>query len=63
MVFLTQEERDKFATWLEQEAKSDDQMADQLNLLKGHDIMVKHMKQRAMMFSLISIELRKIEDG
>ncbi len=59
MIQLTQ--RDKFATWLEQEAESDSMMAEQLIQLKGHDAMVKRMKQRAAIFSVVSTELRKIE--
>ena len=63
MISLTREERDKFASWLEQEAKSDDAMSKQLEQIKGHPVMIKIMKQRVAIFSLVAIELRKIEDG
>ena len=62
MISLTQQERDRFALWLEQEAKSDETMSKQLEQLKGHDVMLKIMKQRAAIFSIVASELRKIED-
>lgn len=62
MITLTQIERDKFSSWLEQESKSDDEMSEQLSKLTGHEVMVKHMKQRAMIFTLVAGELRKIEE-
>ena len=62
IISLTQQERDKFAFWLEQEAKSDDDMSKQLENLKGNEVMVKRMRQRATIFSIVATELRNIED-
>lgn len=61
MISLTQQERDKFALYLEQEAKSDGDMSKQLEQLNSHNMIIKRMKQRAMIFSMVAIELRKIE--
>lgn len=62
VVWLSQEERNKFATWLRQEAETDDGMSKELEKLSGHDPMVKLMKTRAVMFLLVAKELAKIED-
>ena len=62
MISLTQQERDRFALWLEQEVKSDDEMAKQLLQLNINDLMARRMKQRVVAFSIVAIELRKIED-
>lgn len=62
MIFLTQQERDKFAAWLEQEAKSDDEMAGLLSKMTGHEAMIKHKKQRVAIFFFVASEIRKIED-
>lgn len=62
MISLTQQERDKFALWLSQEAQSDNHMAEQVMKLPSGETMAKHMKQRAILFSTMAMELRKIED-
>ena len=61
IITLTQKERDKFAAWLEQNAKSDDAMATQMEKMGGIDMVAKRMKQRAALFSLVAQELRNIE--
>lgn len=63
IITLTQEERDKFAAWLEQNAKSDDAMAEQMTKMGGLDMVVKRMKQRAALYSLVAHELRNIESA
>lgn len=62
MISLTQQERDKFALWLEQEASNDDVIATQMATLIGYEIMIKRLKQRAAIFSIVATELRRIED-
>lgn len=62
MILLTQQERDKFILWLEQEAQSDNVMVEQAMKLKGGEIIAKHMKQRVALFSIMAMELRKIEN-
>lgn len=62
MILLTQQDRDKFAAWLEQEAQNDNILVEQAMKLNGGEIIAKHMKQRAMIFTMVAIELRKIED-
>ena len=62
MIFLTQQERDKFSAWLEQEAQSDNVMAEQAMKLPGGEIIANHIKQRVILFSAVAMELRKIED-
>jgi len=62
IVSLTQQERDKFASWLEQEVQSNNVIIEQAMKLKGGEIVVKHMKQRVALFSMMAMELRKIED-
>ena len=65
-ILLSKEERDKFAAWCEMEATSDDAMATQLTKMMGmknvEDLIAKRMKQRAMAYSIVALELRKIED-
>lgn len=62
MISLTQQERDKFALWLEQAALSDDGIATQMATLIGHELMIKRLKQRAAIYSIVATELRRIED-
>lgn len=66
IIALTQEERDKFAAWLEQSAKSDTEMAEQMGKLAGSnavDAVAKRMKQRATTYSIVAKELREIESA
>lgn len=46
MVRLTKEERDKFADWLEQEAKDSFETAKLLGTLSGHDVMIGRKKTK-----------------
>ncbi len=68
MLLLIKDERERFALWCEMEAKSDNEMAGELQKMMGakwqggEDLMVKRMKQRAMAYSIVALELRKIED-
>ena len=61
MTILTEQEREKFATWLEEQAKSDDDMAEQIERLPGHDRFSERMKTRSAIFRLVAAELRGIE--
>ena len=62
MISLTQQERDKFTAWLEQEAKSDNIMVTQALKLSSGKIVAKHIRQRVVLFFMMTNELRKIED-
>ena len=62
MLSLTQQERDKFVLWLEQEAQSDNVIVEQAVKLKGGEIIAKRIKQRVALFSMMAMELKKIED-
>lgn len=58
---LTDDERKKFAAYLEGEAASDLQMVAQLEKMTGQDAVVKHMKVRAAAKRMVAAELRSIE--
>ncbi len=60
MITLTQQERDKFATYLEQESKSDADMATQVEKF-GPEVLVKKLKVEAMAARVIAEKLRSIE--
>lgn len=65
MINLTQEERDKFATWLEQKADSDEKMALQttkLDLGPGGDPIIKMLRAEALAARVIAKKLRGIEE-
>lgn len=62
MITLTQQERDKFASWLEQGVQADDIIAKQLEQMGSPEILIKHIKQRVAASSIVANELRKIED-
>lgn len=62
-MFLTKDERNRFASYCEVEAKSDNDMAVQLEKMMGaEDLIAKRMKQRAVVYSIVAIELRGVED-
>ena len=60
--FLTPAERDRFATWLEQEAKTDKAMAEQAAKLPGLKLMVSKYRAEAMAAQVISSKLRSTID-
>lgn len=60
-MLLTQQDREKFSAWLDQEAESDNIIAEELIKI-GHVEMGKRKKQRAATFSIVSEELKRIED-
>lgn len=61
---LDAKERDRFATWLEQEAESDRAIAEQAGKFgTGMDVIVKRNLVRAAACLLIANDLRCIEDG
>lgn len=62
MISLTQEERDKFAAWLEEVAQSDSVIVEQAMKLQGCEIVAKHIKQRMILFSMVAKEVRRIDD-
>jgi hypothetical protein len=62
MINLSAQERDRFATWLEQEAESDDAMATQLGKLPGnYEAMRSKWNAEALAARVIARKLRSIE--
>ena len=59
LVVLDDEDRERFASYLEQEAESDDQMAAQCERL-GHAPMVKKLRAEAMAARIVAGKLRSI---
>lgn len=62
IIRLEIKEREKFAAYLVQEATTIDGIAEQMEKLKGHDIMVKRLRERARACLIIAQDLRRIED-
>ena len=64
---LTKQERDRFATYLEMEAKSDFLMAQQMLVVNPNDPMMKTMaskyRAQAIAATIVAQNLRKIEEG
>lgn len=62
---LTQEERDKFATWLEYQAKADHKMAEQIKDMRGPpsmaEVLAKKYRVEAMAKEIVAKVLRSIE--
>ena len=65
VVVLTQEERDKFADWLEQEANTDHKMANQMKTLggTGMELGAQKYNTEAMAKEIVAKLLRSIEAG
>ena len=62
MINLTQQERDKFALWLEQEAESDKIMLEQIKKLPGQAKFGVRFEQRIMAYLIVSALLKSTED-
>lgn len=61
-MFLTQQERDKFALYLERDAASDKAIADQMEGSGiGIEAMIKKLRVEAMAAEVIARKLRSIE--
>ena len=61
---LSQEERDKFATWLVQQADEEDVMTDQLEKLSNsqiHEPRIKSKRALAQMYRLVAKEIMSWE--
>lgn len=54
MVNLTDQERDKFATWLLQEAKVNDDLIEQMDKLSVPDALIKHKKMEVVAMALVA---------
>ena len=65
MVSLSQQERDRFATWLEQDAKTTEGMIEQMKKLSMgaalHEAMTKKMKTEAAAMLIVAARLRSTE--
>lgn len=62
LINLTAAERDRFATWLEQEAETDKGMLEQMEKLGGMHPMIKQRKNEIVAALMIARKLRSIED-
>jgi hypothetical protein len=64
VIELTKEERDKFAAWLEQEARSNDEMARNCEKVKGlsMEALAKKLKAEALAAVVVAKLLRRTED-
>lgn len=63
MIFLNQDERDKFACWCEQQANSCNQIIEQLEKLGPHfEIIGKREKQFAVSALIVAQKLRATEE-
>ncbi len=63
IINLTQEERDKFAAWLEHEAKTDHEMANQMKTFggTGMELGAQKYNTEAMAKEIVAKLLRSIE--
>lgn len=61
VILLTDQERDHFAAWLEQEAESSRMLLKQLEKLPQGAVVADHMKREAGACALIALKLRSIE--
>jgi hypothetical protein len=62
IIQLTQAERDKFATWIEQEAESDRLILGQMDKTTIPEMMKTQWRAKIMAFAIVSRHLRSIED-
>lgn len=61
MIKLTQEDRDRFATWLEEEAATDDKLAEQAEKLAA-PAFVKMKRAEALAARVVARKLRSIHE-
>lgn len=61
MINLTQQERDKFAAYLEQEAATTDGTIEQLKKLPSMELSIKHFNAQSMSMKIVARILRKTE--
>ena len=61
MITLSDNDRNRFATWLEQEAHSLDSTAEQMKKIKGLEIMIRKFKAEAAAHSIVASKLRSTE--
>lgn len=62
VISLEAHERERFASWLEQEAETTDGIVEQMKKTSIPQEMVRLMKAEAGAFTLIARKLRSIED-
>lgn len=63
VISITEEERVRFAAWLEQSAKSDQEIAEQSEKLgPPGEIIASRCKVRATVFMIVARDLRSIEE-
>lgn len=61
IIQLSKEERDKFASYLEQEAESDKLILTQMEKLSGMEPLIKHKKIEILSYLTVAKILRSIE--
>ena len=62
MVNLTPQERDRFAAWLEWEAKTDNGLVEQMAKLNLPEPMIKRKRAMATAKMMVAIDLRSWEE-
>ncbi len=62
-MMLTDEERKRFASYLDESVESDMVMIEQLKLMGGHELKIKKINTEAMAAKIIAMKLRSIEAG
>ena len=62
VVLLTPKEREKFASWLEQDIESAKLIIEQLAKLPGNDVMTSHAKQEVVAEIIVLKKLRSVEE-
>ncbi len=63
MIMLTTEERERFASYLEQECLSDTEFSQRLTKIGGSESMVKKLNAEAMSEKIIAMKLRAYEQS
>lgn len=61
-LFLTSKERDRFATYLEKDAATNEEIALQIEKLGINPVMAKRYRTEAMAANIIAQKLRSTED-
>lgn len=60
-MLLTDAERQRFAQYLEEEAHTDEAMADQMEQVRVPEVLVKKLRMEAAAARIIAAKLRSIE--
>lgn len=61
ILFLTQEEKDKFILWLRQQATNMDEIKEQMAKVGGLNFMIKRETQRSIAYRVVAYDLENTE--